>query len=123
MFREVWSTTVDPADKFVVRGAEADAGPLIKLHESGDPAKQLDLLILGDGYTARERGKFERDARRLAATLLRDVAVQGAAGRHQHLGTVAGGGAIGDLAAVAAASIAARRSAQPTTRSTRSATC
>jgi len=69
VFREVWRTTVDPADKFVLRGAEADAGPLIKLHESGDPAKKLDLLILGDGYTAGERTKFERDARRLTATL------------------------------------------------------
>jgi IgA peptidase M64/peptidase M64-like protein len=70
-FQDVWSVTVDPADKFVVRGAESpDAGPLIKLHESGDPATRLDLLILGDGYTARERAKFERDAKRLTATLL-----------------------------------------------------
>src|SRR5262245_9695501 len=59
VFRDVWSTKIDPADKFIVHGAEADAGPLIKLHESGDPARKLDLLILGDGYTARERAKFE----------------------------------------------------------------
>ena len=70
VFRDVWSTKIDPADKFVMRGTEADAGPLIALHRSGDPANKLDLLILGDGYTARERAKFERDARRLAATLL-----------------------------------------------------
>jgi IgA peptidase M64/peptidase M64-like protein len=71
VFRDIWSAAVDPADKFVVRGAEsADAGPLIKLRVSGDPAKKLDLLILGDGYTARERVKFERDARRLVGTLL-----------------------------------------------------
>ena len=72
IFRDIWTTTVDPADKFVIRGAAAaaDAGPLITLHQSGDPANKLDLLILGDGYTARERSKFERDARRLVATLL-----------------------------------------------------
>jgi len=70
LFRDAWTTMVDPADKFVVRGANADAGALIKLHESGDPAKKLDVLILGDGYTARERAKFERDATRLTATLL-----------------------------------------------------
>ena len=70
-FRDVWTLKVDPADKFVTRGAESrDAGPVIKLHESGDPATKLDLLILGDGYTARERGKFERDARRLVTVLL-----------------------------------------------------
>src|SRR6185436_1448842 len=71
VFRDIWTFTIDPADKFVTRGVAApDAGPLLKLHESGDPAKKLDFLILGDGYTARERGKFERDARRLVNTLL-----------------------------------------------------
>jgi hypothetical protein len=70
VFRDVWSVAFDPKDKFIERGAATrPAGPLIKLHESGDPVKKLDLLILGDGYTARERGKFERDARRLLAAL------------------------------------------------------
>jgi IgA Peptidase M64/Peptidase M64 N-terminus len=70
VFRDVWTASVDPADKFIVRsGSQANAGPLIKLHERGDPAEKLDLLILGDGYTAAERGKFERDARRLMAVL------------------------------------------------------
>lgn len=68
VFRDLWTTSVDPADKFIVRsGSQANAGPLIKLHERGDPSEKLDLLILGDGYTAAERGKFERDARRLMA--------------------------------------------------------
>lgn len=71
VFRDVWTVVVDPADKFIERGATAAAaGPLLKLHESGDPARKLDLLILGDGYTAAERGKFERDARRLVGVLL-----------------------------------------------------
>jgi hypothetical protein len=66
VFHDIWATAVDPSDKFIVRsGALSRAGPLIKLHERGDPADKLDLLILGDGYTAAERGKFERDARRL----------------------------------------------------------
>ena len=65
-FQEIWSAKVDPADKFIMRaGALAPAGALIKLHERGDPATKLDLLVIGDGYTAAERGKFERDARRL----------------------------------------------------------
>jgi hypothetical protein len=67
-FQDIWTTKVDPADKFIVRaGALANAGPLIKLHERGNPAAKLDLLILGDGYTANERAKFETDARRLLA--------------------------------------------------------
>ncbi len=69
-FREIWTTAVNPADKFIVRsGPQASAGALMKLHERGDPAEKLDLLILGDGYTAAERGKFERDARRLMSVL------------------------------------------------------
>ena len=70
VFQDIWTTKVDPSDKFIVKaGALAAAGPLIKLHERGDPATKLDLLILGDGYTSAERGKFERDARRLLTTL------------------------------------------------------
>jgi hypothetical protein len=66
IFRDVWTFNVDPVDKFVQRGAAAvDVGPLVRIHDAGDPADKLDLLVLGDGYTARERGKFERDARRL----------------------------------------------------------
>ena len=69
-FRTVWTMTLDPADKFIVRaGALASAGPLLRLHERGDPADKLDLLVLGDGYTAAERGKFQRDADRLLKTL------------------------------------------------------
>lgn len=69
VFKDAWTLTIDPADKFVLRNAALDAGPLIKLHEAGDPATKLDFLVLGDGYTAAERGKFERDARKLVATL------------------------------------------------------
>jgi hypothetical protein len=69
-FRDIWTLKIDPADKFVERGVTAPAaGALLKLHESGDPATKLDLLILGDGYTTAERGKFERDARRLVGIL------------------------------------------------------
>jgi hypothetical protein len=70
VFREIWTFTVDPADKFIERGVPAPpAGPLIRIHDMGDPSEKLDLLILGDGYTAAERGKFERDARRLTDAL------------------------------------------------------
>ena len=69
VFREIWTFSLDPADKFIEKGLKTPAGALIKIHEAGDPATKLDLLILGDGYTAAERGKFERDARRLTGVL------------------------------------------------------
>lgn len=68
-FREVWSLLVDPDDMFVDRSEPPSPGPLLTLQERGLPADKVDFLILGDGYTAAERGKCERDARRLMATL------------------------------------------------------
>ena len=68
-FREAWSTVVDPADIFIDRSATPSPGPVIELLKSGEPASKVDLLILGDGYTAAESGKFEKDARRLVDIL------------------------------------------------------
>ncbi len=64
-FREVWSLVVDPKDQEVDTSAPPPPAPLLALQKSGDPASKVDLLILGDGYTAAERPKFERDAKRL----------------------------------------------------------
>lgn len=68
-FREVWSVIINPKDIFVDNSKPAAPGPLIEIQKSGDPATKVDFLILGDGYTAAERGKFEKDARRLAEIL------------------------------------------------------
>jgi hypothetical protein len=67
--REVWSTSVDPKDKFVDTSRPPSPGPLLTIQKTGDPATKVDLLILGDGYTAAERPKFERDARRFTEIL------------------------------------------------------
>src|SRR5260370_40193380 len=63
-WKEVWKTVVDPKDKFVDRARPTSPGALMELQKMGDPATKVDLLVLGDGYTAAERPKFERDARR-----------------------------------------------------------
>jgi hypothetical protein len=68
-FREVWSLVVDPADKFVDDARPPSPGPVVELLRSGDPTEKLDLLLLGDGYTAGELAKFEKDARRLVEIL------------------------------------------------------
>lgn len=68
-FEDVWKVDVDPKDTFVDRAKPRSAGPLVKIVNHGDSASKVDLLILGDGYTAAERPKFEKDARRLSALL------------------------------------------------------
>jgi hypothetical protein len=68
-FREVWSMLVDPADVFIDRSQAPSPGPLVRLLEHGEPSAKVDVLILGDGYTAAERPKFDKDARRLVDIL------------------------------------------------------
>ena len=68
-FVEVWSTVVDPKDPFIDTARPASPGPLLAIEKNGDPALKVDLLILGDGYTAAERAKCEKDARRLTGLL------------------------------------------------------
>jgi hypothetical protein len=68
-FQEIWTTAVDPKDIFIDRSRVAPPGRVIPVQRMGDSATKVDLLILGDGYTAREQVKFERDARRLTEVL------------------------------------------------------
>ncbi|MGI8838685.1 MAG: IgA Peptidase M64 [Pyrinomonadaceae bacterium] len=66
---DIWSTTIDPKDIFIDRSRQSAPSPLIAIQKMGDPATKVDLLLLGDGYTARETKKFVADARRLVAVL------------------------------------------------------
>lgn len=66
----VWTTRVDPAATTIDTAAPEPApGEVIAIERHGDPAHKVDLLLLGDGYTAAERGKFTADARRLVDIL------------------------------------------------------
>lgn len=66
---EIWRTSIDPKDIFIDRSKSRAPARLIPIQKMGDPATKVDLLLLGDGYTAREAGKFVADARRLIAVL------------------------------------------------------
>lgn len=68
-FREIWSVLVDPKNQFVDTSTPASPGPLLEIERNGPSAQKVDFLILGDGYTAAERGKFEKDAKRLVDIL------------------------------------------------------
>jgi len=68
LFREAWSVAVDPRDPAVDRTGPP-AGKVWAVMENGPPSEKVDLLLLGDGYTAAEMGKWHDDARRLAGIL------------------------------------------------------
>ena len=65
-FSVAWSVDVDPAALDVQYERRPAPAKPIEIRHNGDPASKVDLLIIGDGYTAKERAKFESDARRLA---------------------------------------------------------
>ncbi len=67
LFREVWTLKVDPKDPAIDKSAVS--GKAWAVMENGPPASKVDLLLIGDGYTAAEMEKWHKDARRLAETL------------------------------------------------------
>jgi hypothetical protein len=64
-FQQVWKANVDPKSIFVDDSTPPPTAAPIALEKNGEPSTKVDVLLLGDGYTAAERGKFERDARRM----------------------------------------------------------
>jgi hypothetical protein len=67
-FREVWSVLVDPADESIDRSAPPKLN-VWAVMQNGPPRDKVDLLLLGDGYTAAEMDKWHRDARRMTDLL------------------------------------------------------
>ena len=68
-FREIWSTTVDPQDRSIQRVTAPAPAPVIEMEVHGESADRVDVLFLGEGYTAGESGRCARDVRRAAEAL------------------------------------------------------
>jgi len=69
-FRTVWTTDIDPASRQVNPADLAHTDKIYKIQENGPADKKVDLVILGDGYSAEEMGKFRKDADRLSGFLM-----------------------------------------------------
>ena len=68
-YDEAWRLAVDPASPTIDRALPARQ-QAIEVERHGDPRQKVDVLLLGDGYTAAECStKFAGDARRMAAAL------------------------------------------------------
>jgi hypothetical protein len=67
LLRELWTVAVDPQDPSIDRSEPG--GAVWAVMENGPPSEKVDLLLLGDGYTAGELEKWHRDARRLSEIL------------------------------------------------------
>ncbi len=61
IFHDQFSTVIDPNSRFVSREVRTPKLPVFDLFVNGPTDKKVDILILGDGYTAQEMAKFHQD--------------------------------------------------------------
>ena len=68
-FAEIWRMRIAPDDYLVHQESAAYAQHVAAIENNGDPATKVDLLLLGDGYTADEQDAFLQKARELTEEL------------------------------------------------------
>ena len=68
-FAEIWRIAIDPDDYMIHRESAMYADQVVAIINNGDPAEKVDLLLLGDGYTAEEHDDFVAKAREMADIL------------------------------------------------------
>src|ERR1700719_4329929 len=68
-FQQIWSTLIDPQSRSVNSADRAPMGKVWTLFENGPASEKVDLLIIGEGYTAAEQDKLHADVKRMAAKL------------------------------------------------------
>lgn len=68
-FATIWQINIDPTDYIHHRESAQYADQVVAIVSNGDPAMKVDLLLLGDGYTAAEHDEFIAKARELTDVL------------------------------------------------------
>jgi hypothetical protein len=69
-FASIWTTEIDPGSRFVVSApVKPHAGRVWNVFINGPAATKVDLLVIGEGYTAAEMSKFHADVNRLLPAL------------------------------------------------------
>lgn len=68
-FQDALTVEIDPADPAIDRSPPPVSAKRWAVIENGPPRDKVDLLLLGDGYTAAEMDKWHRDAKRLGEML------------------------------------------------------
>lgn len=68
-FVKIWSTDVNPAARNVTPADIKHTYNVFPVMENGPAETKLDLVFLGDGYTAEEMPKFRNDVKRITDAL------------------------------------------------------
>lgn len=69
-FVRIWKTDIDPSSRQVNPADISHTHKIDIISENGAADKKVDLVILGDGYSASEMEKFRKDSKRLAGYLM-----------------------------------------------------
>jgi len=69
-FAPLWTTEIDPSSRFVnAAPLKQHAGLVWPVFVNGPASTKVDLLVIGEGYTAAEMTKFHADVKRLLPAL------------------------------------------------------
>jgi len=69
VFEKIWNTEIDPTARNVNPAENHSHYNSWSYLDNGTPENHVDIVILGDGYTAEEMGKFREDVSRLTDEL------------------------------------------------------
>ncbi|MCX6329359.1 MAG: M64 family metallo-endopeptidase [Bacteroidia bacterium] len=67
-FSKLYETEIDPGNYFIRKEKPVNAS-VTKIYYAGDPATNVDLAFIAEGYTADEMGKFRDDVKKMADVL------------------------------------------------------
>ncbi|MFH0990602.1 MAG: M64 family metallopeptidase [bacterium] len=65
----VFTITIDPADYHILKESMEPNDYIYTALNNGDPKQHVDLVLLGEGYTASEKDKFKADVDRMMGYL------------------------------------------------------
>ncbi len=68
-FQVVWQTEIDPNHYLNHRESAMYQQQVIAIEQNGSPEEKVDILIMGDGYTVAELGKFQKTAKAMTEAL------------------------------------------------------
>ncbi|MEE9132057.1 MAG: IgA Peptidase M64 [Gemmatimonadota bacterium] len=69
VFQPIWEIEIDPSARYVNPADLPAMGKVWTLFKNGPPSGKVDIVLLGEGYTAEELPKFHADAKRLTDEL------------------------------------------------------
>lgn len=69
-FHDVFRSVIDPGNKHICEREKDRSVTVNTISGTDDPHRKVDLLLIAEGYSDKEQGKFRKDAAKLAEVFL-----------------------------------------------------